>query len=88
MKEKEVWIEFDKEAYEDYIALQQQLIEEKACGKQNTFNAQLLKSIERAQNNLKIDPQHGTHIPRAHIPKALAKRYGTNRLWKIDLLGC
>jgi hypothetical protein len=62
-------------------------LEEKKNGKENTFHMQLLKAIDREKNNLQIDPQHGTHIPRKYIPKALAKRYGTDRLWKIDLVG-
>jgi len=46
----------------------------------------LLKSINRSIENLKIDPQFGTHIPRQYIPKELVKRYNTDRLWKIDLV--
>lgn len=48
---------------------------------------QLLKAIDREKNNLKINPQHGLHIPRKNISKAVASRYGTDRLWKIDLVG-
>ena len=47
----------------------------------------MLKAIEREKNNLKINPQHGTHIPRKYIPRQAVQRYGTDRLWKIDLVG-
>lgn len=84
---KDVWIQFSEEANIEYAALQQQVIAEQQQGKENSFNAQLLKAIEREKNNLKINPQHGTHIPRKNIPKTLIERYGTDRLWKIDLVG-
>lgn len=48
---------------------------------------QLLKAINREKNNLKIDPQCGIHIPKKNISKGLAERYGTDKLWKIDLVG-
>ena len=48
---------------------------------------QLLKSIDREKNNIKINPQHGIHIPRKNLSKEVVKRYGTDRLWKIDLVG-
>lgn len=87
MIKKEVWVEFSEEANNDHIELQKQVLLEKEQGKDNSFNMQLLKAIEREKNNLKIDPQHGIHIPRKNISKALADRYGTDRLWKIDLVG-
>jgi len=84
---KEVWVDFSEEADKEYGALQKQVLLEQKQGKENTFHAQLLKAIEREKNNLKIDPQHGTHIPRKYIPKQAIKRYGTDRLWKRDLVG-
>ena len=84
---KEVWVQYSEEASSEYAALQKQVLFEQRQGKTNSFNQQLLKAIDREKNNLKIDPQTGQHIPRKHIPKALAKRYGTDRLWKIDLVG-
>lgn len=85
--EKDVWVEFSEQASQDYAALQQTVLREKSAGKENSFNMQLLKAIDREKANLKINPQHGTHIPRKYIPKAAAQRYGSNRLWKIDLVG-
>jgi len=84
---KEVWVEFSEEANAEYAELQKQVILEQHQGKQNSFNMQLLKAIEREKNNLKINPQYGTHIPRKNIPKQANARYGTDRLWKIELVG-
>ena len=87
MIKKEVWVEFSEEASNDYIELQKEVLLEKEQDKENSFNMQLLKAIDREKNNLKIDPQYGIHIPRKNISKALVERYGTDRLWKIDLVG-
>ncbi|MBI2545837.1 hypothetical protein HYV81_01515 [Candidatus Woesearchaeota archaeon] len=84
---KEVWVEFSEESNIDYLELQKQVLLEKEQGRENSFNLQLLKAVEREKSNLKIDPQHGTHIPRRNIPKSLIDKYGTDRLWKIDLVG-
>ena len=84
---KEVWVEFSEKTYNNYLELQKQAFLDKQQGKQNSFNIQLLKAIEREKNNLKINPQYGIHIPRKNIPKVLASRFGTDRLWKIDLVG-
>ena len=84
---KDVWIQFSEEANLEYTELQKQVIEEQQQSKENSFNMQLLKAIEREKNNLKINPQIGTHIPRKYIPKEATERYGTDRLWKIDLVG-
>jgi hypothetical protein len=70
---KEVWVEFSERAIEDYDTLQQTVLKEKTHGKENTFNMQLLKAIDREKANLKINPQHGTHIPRKNISKATAQ---------------
>ena len=84
---KEVWVEFSEEANAEYEELQKQVISEQQEGKQNSFNMQLLKAIEREKKNLKINPQYGTHIPRKNIPKQATQLYGTDRLWKINLVG-
>jgi len=87
MKDKEIWVSFSEDADQGYQELQKKVIGEKERGLENSNNTQLLKSIERAKNNLKINPQFGIHIPRKVISKFVVARYGTNRLWKIDLVG-
>ena len=78
--DKEIWIKFQESADADYQELQKKIIQEKKQKIENSQNTQLLKSIERTKNNLKIDPQCGTHIPRKVISKATINRYGTDRL--------
>jgi hypothetical protein len=84
---REIFVEFSEEANTDYKELQKQVLAERENGKETSFNMQLLKAINREIQNLKIDPQHGIHIPRVYIPKKLIESYGTDRLWKIDLVG-
>lgn len=85
--DKEIWVEFSEDAANDYKELQETVINEKERGIENSQNMQLYKSIERAKNNLKIDPQFGIHIPRKYVSKSTSTRYGTDRLWKINLVG-
>jgi hypothetical protein len=85
--DKEIWVDFSEEADKSYLELQEKVLEEKKRRVENSFNTQLLKAIEREKNNLKIDPQYGIHIPRKNISKAIMARYGTDRLWKINLVG-
>jgi len=85
--DKEVWVEFSEDAAKDYKELQEKVLDEKKQGLENSANMQLLKAIDREKNNVKIDPQYGAHIPRRNISKAIVERYGTDRLWKIDLVG-
>src|SRR3989338_10629254 len=87
MKGKEVWVQFSKDADSSYKELQKKVLLEIEQGIENSQNMQLLKAIEREKNNIKIDPQHGIHIPRQNISKATITRYGTDRLWKVDLVG-
>jgi aromatic ring-opening dioxygenase LigB subunit len=84
---KDIWVEFSEDADNEYRELQEIVIKEKERGIENSPNIQLLKSIDRAKNNLKIDPQFGIHIPRKYISRATMVRYGTDRLWKINLVG-
>ena len=84
---KEIWVQFSEEANAEYQLLQQQVLQDQQNGKENSSSMQLLKAIEREKTNLKINPQIGIHIPRKNIPKRTVERYGTDRLWKIDLVG-
>jgi len=51
------------------------------------FHRQLLKAIEREEENLKRDMHHGTQIEKSKIPKEYVTQYGVTNLWKIDLPG-
>ena len=87
MHGKEIWVNFSEKADQEYRDLQEKVLDEKKRGIENSNNIQLLKAINREKNNLKIDPQHGIHIPRKNVSKTTANRYGTDRLWKINLVG-
>tara|TARA_Y100000310_G_scaffold342439_1_gene445715 strand:- start:321 stop:692 length:372 start_codon:yes stop_codon:yes gene_type:complete len=85
--DKEIWVDFSEWADESYKELQKKVLEEREKEIENSLNTQLLKAINREIQNLKIDPQRGTHISRKNMSKAVIERYGTDRLWKIDLVG-
>ena len=87
IKGKEVVVHFSKEANDAYTQLQEKVLEQKKQGTQNSPDMQLVKSIDREKENLKRDPQSGIHIPRANIPKQVVQRYGTDKLWKVNLAG-
>ena len=87
MHNKEIWVEFSEDANNDYRELQKKVLQEKGQGIENSSNMQLLKSIDREKDNIKIEPQYGIHIPRRNVSKAIVNRYGTDRLWKVDLVG-
>ena len=87
MKGKEVHVYFSDDANGMYQELQKRALEQKKQGTENSFEIQLLKSIDREIGNLKIDPQKGKHIPRRNIPKQAVMRYKTDKLWKLDLVG-
>lgn len=55
--DKEVWVDFTGEAQKDYVVLKQEIDSEKNKGKEQSFNMQLLRSVERAIEQIKLDPQ-------------------------------
>ena len=59
-----------------------------AVKEQNSkFHRQLLKAIEREEDNLRIDMHRGIQIEKSKIPKEYVIQYGVTNLWKIDLPG-
>ena len=55
--------------------------------KDNKIHKQLLKAIEREEDNLRTDMHHGIQIEKSKIPKEYIHQYGITNLWKIDLPG-
>ena len=86
MKGKEVHVYFSDDASAMYKELQDRVLEQRKNGIENSFEMQLLKAIEREIGNLKINPQKGLPIRRSYISKQVVQRYGTNKLWKIELV--
>lgn len=48
---------------------------------------QLLTSINNAIRNLKANPHYGDLIPRINISKQTCARYGTDKIFRIELVG-
>lgn len=87
MKDKEVHVYFSEDANAMYKELQSKALEQRKIGIENSFDMQLLRAIDREINNLKINPQKGMPIKRSYISKQVINRYGTHKLWKIELVG-
>ena len=87
MKGKEIDVYFSDEALATYKELQKKALEQKNQGSKNSFEIQLLKSIDRERINLKINPQKGIHIPKRNVTKQVVDRYSTDSLWKLNLVG-
>ena len=52
-------------------------------GKYEDFQLYLL--IDRALDDLKLNPLIGIHIPKKQWPKEYIQKFGINNLWKYDL---
>lgn len=83
---KEIEIRFDKNAYLAYKKLQKYIEEKKPPKKKPTYE-QLLSSINFVLNNLKYNPSYGNLIPKKYLSKSIINRYGTNKIFKVNLIG-
>ena len=83
---KPVEIKFDNEAYEEYKHLQKDVTEGKTTGTKPT-NEQLLSSINNAIKNIKANYRYGDLIQRKYISKSVIQRYGTDKLFRAELVG-
>lgn len=54
-------------------------------GKENTSEAQLLKSIGQKMDFIKANPFYGDSIPKALIPKDYVLMYNAKNLWRVEL---
>lgn len=83
---KEVRVVLSKEAKQEYDELKNLISEEKKKGMENSFNKQLLKSIDSKIEYLKMNPLAGDHAQKP-LPSNLVSKYDINNLWIIDLVG-
>ncbi|MAG50681.1 hypothetical protein CL621_03550 [archaeon] len=83
---KLVTIKFDEEAYKGYQELQKAVSKGKKAKKKPTYE-QLLASINNALRNIKADYKYGDLIPRKYISKTTIQRYGTDRIFRVELIG-
>lgn len=84
--EKPTIIQFDEEAYREYQKLQKAVLEGKKAKKKPTYE-QLLTSINTALKNIKADYKYGDLIPKRYISKAVTQRYGTDKIFRVKLVG-
>ncbi len=84
--EKIVIIKFDKEAYKEYQNLQKDVLEGKKAKKQPSYE-QLLSSINNALRNIKANYKYGDLIPRKYISKFTIEKYGTDKIFRVELVG-
>lgn len=83
---KEIEIRFDLEAYKEYEELQKFVAQNRSSNKKPTYS-QLLSSINNAIRNIKADHRYGDLIPRKYISKNTVDRYGTDKMFRVELTG-
>jgi hypothetical protein len=83
---KEVIVQFDKEAYHEYQELQDFVAQGKKANKKPTYE-QLLSSINTALSNIKANPHYGDLIPGKYISKGIVNKYGTDKILRVELVG-
>ena len=84
--DKEIVVQFDADAYKEYEELQESVAQRKHSSEKPTYE-QLLASINNAIRNLKANPYYGDLIPRRNISKGVISRYGTNKIFRVELVG-
>ncbi|MDP2750476.1 MAG: hypothetical protein Q8O89_06610 [Nanoarchaeota archaeon] len=83
---KEVLVQFDSESYEEYKELQD-AVSRNLKNSGNPTYEQLLTSINSALRNLKANPFYGDLIPKKNISKGVSDRYGTDKIFRVELVG-
>ncbi len=83
---KEVIIQFDADAYKEYTELQEAVAQSKPSCSNPTYG-QLLSSINNAIKNMKANPFYGDLIPRKYLSKGVIGRYGTDKIFRVELVG-
>jgi len=83
---KQIIVKFDETTYKEYKNLQKAVKEGKSPKKKPGYE-QLLNSIDNAIKNIKADYKYGDLIPKKYISKAVIKRYGTDKIFRVRLVG-
>ena len=73
-------------ANEEYEELQDFVESGKKTKKKPTYE-QLLSSINIALRNIKLDSHFGDLIPRKYLNKKIIERYGTDKIFRVELVG-
>lgn len=83
---KDIIVKWDLEAHRAYEELRIYVKQGKNTSKKPSYK-QLLSSIDEAIKNLKTNPFYGDLIPRKYLTKKVIDRYGTNKIFRIELVG-
>src|SRR3990170_8165385 len=83
---KEVHVILSKDAKQQYDELKTLVLKERKNGVKNSFNQQLLKSIDTKIEYLKMNPLAGDHAQKP-LPQYLVQKYSINNLWIADIVG-
>jgi aromatic ring-opening dioxygenase LigB subunit len=83
---KEVEVFFDESSHKEYLLLQNN-VEKKIKSRNKPSYEQLLKSIDSAISNLKRNPFCGDLIPQKYLTTKVISLYGTNKIFRIELVG-
>ena len=83
---REVEIKFDETCFEEYTRLQRNVIESKKSKKKPTYE-QLLSSINTTIRNIRANPSFGDLIPRKYLTKKVLNKYGTDKIFRVELVG-
>jgi len=83
---KKVEIKFDKACYEEYVFLQER-VEQGIKSRGKPTYEQLLNSINKTLENLKNNPTYGVLVPRKYLSKKVITKYGTDKIFRVELIG-
>lgn len=83
---KEIIIKFDADVYNEYIELQAAVAKGLHSATKPTYE-QLLTSINNTINNIKANPYYGNLIPRKYLNKTIVMKYGTDKIFRVELVG-
>ena len=83
---KHIVVQWDADAYKEFTALQQAVIDGKKAQTQPSY-AQLLTSINNVVKNLKTNAFIGDLIPRKYLSKKVIDKYGTDKIFRVELVG-
>ena len=83
---KTIIVQWDADAYKEFTSLQKSVLEGRKINKQPSYE-QLLSSINNAVTNLKINAFYGDLIPRKYLSKKIIDKYGTDKIFRIELVG-
>ena len=85
MKKKTV-IGWDEKAKKEFQELKK-LVEAGTPSRKKLTYSQLLSSINNALKNIELDYGYGDLIPRKYISKEAIRRYGTDKILRVELIG-